>query len=364
MTDFNQIASSNLSLPADSYIYSLITLSKRLESSVLAPGSPIAVISSDDSLRIFDADLNLLPDGIYENIHNSITCVSRFDDDGNIIATAGRDACVKLWDRRTKSKVAEFVTPKKEALSALNCCASNNAIVAGTELKDDGPGESPIFLWDTRKGGSPQLQYVESHTDTITELRFNSSTNPTHLLSGSTDGLINLFDLSQDNEDDALFQVINNKSAIHHTGFLTSTSVYTLSTDEKWTQYEIRNPDEEDSSHNPEESLDLRERLGCEYVIKVVDAGDAKWVAIGQHRQSYSRLNFAGAHGNEIVRDVLVDASTIYSCGEDGHIRAWKASSTGEAMETEGTEKASKDKKKKHRKKDKEAGKEARFAPY
>lgn len=69
-----------------------------------------------------------------------------------------------------------------------------------------------MLFWDVRQqkllGG-----YWESHTDDITQLKFSPRDND-HLVSGSTDGLINLYDLSQQTETDALVDSLNTESSV------------------------------------------------------------------------------------------------------------------------------------------------------
>lgn len=92
------VSESDLSLPKDSYIYALRQINTAL-----------AALSSDDSIRIFDPKtLRLVPDGIITRAHESVTCLETYSEDGNILATAGRDGLVKCWDRRTRKAVMEF----------------------------------------------------------------------------------------------------------------------------------------------------------------------------------------------------------------------------------------------------------------
>lgn len=100
MNTLAPVASSTLNLPSDSYIYSIIP----------APDA-YAVISSDDSLRVFDAaTLQVLPGGIIERTHAGVTSLKQFDDQGKVLATAGRDGLVRSWDLRTGKKAADFFT--------------------------------------------------------------------------------------------------------------------------------------------------------------------------------------------------------------------------------------------------------------
>lgn len=56
--------------------------------------------------------------------------------------------------------------------------------------------------------------YWESHDDDITQVKFHPSL-PDSLATGSTDGLINIFDISNTNEDDALQTSLNTESSVH-----------------------------------------------------------------------------------------------------------------------------------------------------
>lgn len=52
-----------------------------------------------------------------------------------------------------------------------------------------------------------------SHQDDITDVKFHSK-NPDLILSGSTDGLLCVFDISQTDEDDALLCTLNTESSV------------------------------------------------------------------------------------------------------------------------------------------------------
>lgn len=83
----NSLHSSNLSCPVGSYIYSL------------APATPdsLAAICSDDSLRLFSPS-GLALQGTVAKTHDGVTCLKAVDT--NILATAGLDGAVRVWDPR------------------------------------------------------------------------------------------------------------------------------------------------------------------------------------------------------------------------------------------------------------------------
>lgn len=104
MHTLKAVASSTLSLPADNYIYSIVPS---------APGT-FAAISSDDSLRVFDA-ADLDRGSVISNAtHNGgVTALRSFAmGESHLLATGGRDGKVKVWDVRAGngSPVVEMET--------------------------------------------------------------------------------------------------------------------------------------------------------------------------------------------------------------------------------------------------------------
>lgn len=55
--------------------------------------------------------------------------------------------------------------------------------------------------------------YSESHSDDVCEVKFHPK-NPDILASGSTDGLINIFDISKKSDYDALEYCMNTESSV------------------------------------------------------------------------------------------------------------------------------------------------------
>jgi hypothetical protein len=102
------------------------------------------------------------------------------------------------------------------------------------------------------------------------------------------------------------------------------------------------------------------------------------------HLEQSSRL--PGAHGDEVVRDLFTDVhvstspdmtrnvltqhqtQTTYTCGEDGHVRAWKMS-TVQSMDVDDEAELAKKKDRKEKRKEKKGRKaddekKVRYKPY
>ncbi|KAF1991136.1 WD40 repeat-like protein [Aulographum hederae CBS 113979] len=347
---------SSAALPSTPYIYNLVPLSHQTSPTNFKPlssSTPLATISSDNSLRLYDpSTLKILPDGELKNVHESVTCLGRFapeNEDVNVLVTAGRDAAVRSWDRRNGKLAAEMRSPKNQPFSALACDAKTNTIAAGTELLKDPPGDVSVLTFDVRNPSTPLTEYVDSHNDTITNLHFyptasasssSSSVGGKYLLSGSTDGLLNLFNLNIKEEEDAVEKVIDHRSAVHQCGWMVEDAtkgwgvVWVMGTDETMSFHSVRVGEEDEGG---ELRLgDVRERFGGNYMVGVRFAAGKAVMGIGSHTEGYldllpqnpslsdiwenpegglasyefdpsERMRLENAHAGEVVRDFYID---------------------------------------------------------
>ncbi|KAL8960663.1 MAG: hypothetical protein Q9193_002675 [Seirophora villosa] len=312
-------------LKPDTYIYEVIPFGDRLVS-----------ISSDDSLRLIEPQtLQHLPG--CTSVHDGVTCLKPIQDRG--VLTAGRDGVVKCTDLRTKKTVQEISKGTSLIRTDWRCHRKFIGLAARTELTS---AQATVTL-DSRAAQQPLLQYIESHNDDVTELSFHPSSSSI-LLSGSTDGLINLYDTTITDEDDALTQVLNHGSSIAHAGFLSDHEVYGLSHDEIFCIFDTNDIPQGEAYESAHAFGDLRPQLHCEYLVDLVRSDSTAPVfAAGSHsarhldlislerlpRWSFNTSNavrLPGAHGEEIVRSMCFsgDGNAIFTGGEDGIIRAWR----------------------------------------
>lgn len=131
----------------------------------------------------------------------------------DLLYSASADGTVRAWDVRRPAVQAAQVFRSDPSHSYcsfdLSCC--DTIACAGTAQvnKED----SFMVFWDVRKQGGGLLGvYSESHSDDITQVRFHPR-DKDRLASGSTDGLVNVFDLSRGTEDEALLSTCNSNSS-------------------------------------------------------------------------------------------------------------------------------------------------------
>ncbi|BFZ60472.1 hypothetical protein YB2330_001508 [Saitoella coloradoensis] len=339
--------------------------------------------ASDNSLRTFSLP-SLSPLSSIPQAHaDSISAVCAYDE--HHLVTAGKDSVVRMWDVRTTPPkcVMEYRAEgarKPQGFTSLAVQKGTGRIAAGAELVGV---DAPVYIWDAaNKGGKPVRAYTESHNDDVTVLAFHA--NQAHLLlSGSCDGLVSIFDLNVEDEDDAVLQVVNHNASIHRAGFLASgDAFFALSHMETFTIFPLRletaerDVDDVSAEVKPIEFGDLRQVLGCDYVQNfdpvrgraVVGSHEEGWVDIVSFDSATGKFGDRwrmGGHGGEIVRDLIYDEANavVVSGGEDGTIKSWKAGSAQPTAAEVGKDHDGKKKKEKKDKKDKKENKD-RYKPY
>ncbi|KAI0160824.1 WD40 repeat-like protein [Xylariaceae sp. FL1272] len=306
------------------------------------PSGP-ATISSDQKLSLFNPlSLKTGPTVNLVTKHGNITCARVYDPANCVVATAGENGTVSLWDLRQDARQAEaarFTTEGQVPVLSVACSDAGNTIVAGTELQNH---QASIIMWDVRATSTPKLHYKEVHSDDVTELNFHPN-NPNILLSGSTDGLVNICDTQITDEDEVVIQTFNHGSSIHHASFLNNSEVYALSHDERLALYDMSEGYEKGAATT--DFGDMRSVLGCQYIANITAKtnGAGAVIGAGAHEQQAFELihltsdktwaldrdntvGLPGAHSSEIVRSFAFydEDQMVFSAGEDGFIKAWK----------------------------------------
>jgi WD40 repeat protein len=159
---------------------------------------------------------------------------------------------------------------------SLACSPSSFTLAAGTELADY---QASVLLWDIRSAAQPRIQYNEIHSDDVTELNFHPL-EPNVLLTGSTDGLVNILDLRISDEDDVVITAFNHGS-VHKAAFLNDTEVFAISHDEKFALYSMA----DDNKAATLDVGDIREVIGCQYVANIYPKAQGAGAVIGAGSQ-------------------------------------------------------------------------------
>ncbi|RDA82804.1 hypothetical protein CP532_1373 [Ophiocordyceps camponoti-leonardi (nom. inval.)] len=307
----------------------------------------IAAISSDQRLTLLDPRRLGGPSSTWSapTTHGNVTALSLPNSSLAVgdACTAGEDGSIVLWDlRRALGPVMRL---KASSSPILSMAWGDSTIAVGTELHEHA---ASILLWDIRKAPTARAHYQEVHSDDVTTLSFHPS-SPDLLLSGSTDGLVNLYDTRVAEEDDVTLQTINHDASVHYAGFLSDDLVFALSHDERFSLYDGVALEPQDCTTTKTIPFgDLRASLGCQYVAGVTPKTDGTGAILGagaQDRQAFelvfltqdpskqswlldrsNGVGLPGAHGEEIVRSFcfIDEEQLVFTAGEDGNVKAWR----------------------------------------
>ncbi|NXS51759.1 WDR89 protein, partial [Brachypteracias leptosomus] len=212
----------------------------------------VAVSCSNKSIRVYNREtLNFVRE--YSSPPGVLHGVRFAHASDSLVFSACTDGTVKCWDIRSATQKAAQVFggyPSNVFISFdINC--SDLVVCAGTEKVEK---DTFLVFWDARGVTScasttrePLGVYSESHNDDITRISFHP-VEPNLLVSGSTDGLVNVFDINKDNEDDALISTCNSDSSVSFTGWSGKDykQVYCMTHDEGFCWWDIAQLDTEE----------------------------------------------------------------------------------------------------------------------
>jgi WD40 repeat protein len=310
-------------------------------------GSLVAVLCSNGSIRIHDKEtLNILREfSGYPGLLSGV----KFGNSCNSVYSASTDGTVKCWDARVASEKPTQLFkgyPSNIFISFdINC--KDHVICAGTEKVDD---DALLVFWDARINSQdfstardPLGAYSETHSDDVTQVCFHPS-NPNMVVSGSTDGLVNVFDISADDEEDALLATCNSASSVSHIGWSGKDykQIYCMTHDEGFCWWDLNHLDTDEpitrlNIQDVREVIDVKEgNLDCligglyhEKMNKLFVVGGANTGRI--HLMSCTTAGLApvasleGGH-TATVRSFCwcVQDDSLLTGGEDAQLLLWK----------------------------------------
>lgn len=139
------------------------------------------------------------------------TCGVRFLDESANNLLIGNPNGVRLYDLRTNKQGTRFEEnfDDKRSFTTFDRNANSRIICVGT---DEVKNKVFLVFYDIRQ--RKRLgKYFCCHQNEITAVRFHD-TNPDVLCTGSVDGLINVFNIAETSEEEALQTTINTESSV------------------------------------------------------------------------------------------------------------------------------------------------------
>ncbi|KAG0050815.1 WD40-repeat-containing domain protein [Linnemannia elongata] len=257
----------------------------------------------------------------------------------NILMSSSKDGSVAVWDLRTDAgPVQVFQTPAKDPLLSFDLNSSEQILAAGSELVEY---DANIHFFDARSNTSAIVKtYSESHSDDITNIKFHP-TNPARLMTGSVDGLICQFDLTDMDEEEGLMVVSNTGASINRIGYFGPNAeyIYCLSHMETLSLW---NSEDADAIHqfgdirgvsNPAMGLTLDYGIDCQYepesgrLFLLAGSNEGNINILHVKADSLQLCQVLSGGHSEIVRSTFWDSKRgiLYSGGEDAKLGLWNS---------------------------------------
>ena len=302
----------------------------------------IAVSTSKNDVVLFDAE-RLTPLQTIVKAHDDVVTGLTANIDKSEFYSSSRDGTVKLWDPRT-SKSVKTVRASAGVLSIAHHTGLDRLAI-GTELKG---ADAVVAVYDSRST-SALVTYTDSHAEDVTSLSWHPTNNL--LLSGGQDGIINVWDTTVVDEEEAVLQVFNHGSSLHLAKFVGKNEVFAISHMETASLYKLSYAQEDVPRDEIKEFGDLRGKLEMDYCVSF-EAGVSPMLFTGSSDGTLSIIPFDDLAmdfdvtrklnmecGSEIVRSVYLDEAPhslegplLYAAGEDGILRVFsKSTVTDEA---------------------------------
>ncbi|CAI4226038.1 unnamed protein product [Auanema sp. JU1783] len=297
-----------------------------------------------------------------------------FDLSGNgaVLRAVDDSFGIHLFDVRSGSKKKSRLNPIVENHLVTCSATSDNyiALASSTFLqtepkkkkkKNDGTSSEDedeideaaiphvVSIFDIRGTTEPLITLKESHSDAVNCLAFMRDGK--HLITGGSDGLINVFDVSMSNEDDALKSTNQAESSVAKVCSLSKRLFYGCTDDNKCVVYSPNSPEDVDllfkKSARPDHFLvDLLKGGQEERPIAMIECEESGKVSL-------STVSVDGKHSEiieewsghtDIVRSTAYNNGLLVTGGEDGKIVAKQID-----LRTSGGGKSKKEKKSKHK---------------
>ncbi|XP_017066486.1 WD repeat-containing protein 89 [Drosophila eugracilis] len=286
-------------------------------------------------------------------------CGVRFLDEGpHNVLVGTTDGYVRLYDLRLKGEQARFkytqnegIAPVPKSITCFDRNGNGRIICCGTEQFHN---NSFLLFYDVRERRQMGV-YCDSHEGDITSVRFHEQ-NPDLLATGSVDGLINIFDVKEADEDEALLNTFNTESSVGrlewHKNVYDKDIISCITNTGDFKSYESEEGDEVASFERSYVTEAIRRKKAANFnLISAHNQEDGgvfllagtnfnkgeilRSVSVTSKKSLQPLANFQG--NKQIVRDSLFDSKRglLLTGGESGIVTVWTQESSGASVSSD-----------------------------
>ena len=161
------------------------------------------LLMSNGSIDIHDSRSLSHLSTIQQPVDNVVSQIMFDKVDSNVLWVSNLNGNICAFDLRQPLLLPAVCLTAPNTILSFDIDASHTKLCAGTELNKE---DAPILIYDLRNPQSIERKFEDCHSDDITQIKYHPN-NPNVMISGSTDGLCCLYDMSQSEEDEALYMV-------------------------------------------------------------------------------------------------------------------------------------------------------------
>lgn len=301
-----------------------------LDVSVQERSNTVAATSSKRFIRLFSFN-NLATKGSISAHSDVITGVKFANTEDNVLFSSSVDHTIKCWDLRSDLKkpvaVLEGYDESKNEFTSFDISCNDRVICAGC-AQDKKTEGAHLMFWD-RRCNELLGCYSDSHQDDITQVNFHPTESDT-LSTGSTDGLVCLFDISQPTEDDAILLTLNSESSVSKIGWH-GDRLYCVTHVDTFHLWDTKTEEDVQTLTDIKEKLTGKDSI--DYLVDSLVVGDQLHLLAGTHGGTLRILNtsgespsviqtLSGGHSG-IVRCCHWSNGMLLSGGEDSMLCLW-----------------------------------------
>ncbi|TRZ01154.1 hypothetical protein DNTS_002834 [Danionella cerebrum] len=341
--------------------FSSLSIARRLQPSkalyILDVSLPVcdsnflAVSCSNHSVHLYSREtLRLLAE--FQG-HTAPVCGVRFSHlSPNLLFSGSADGTLRCWDTRRPDSdpIQVFRSDSTHSYCSFDVSCSDRVLCAGTEQVEE---DSFLVFWDARmvqevetgsKNGGLLGVFSESHGDDITTVKFHPQQSD-RLVSGGSDGLVNLFDLSLGGEEEALVSTCNcnsSASSLCWTG-KSLDQLLCLTHDEGLHLWDMASPESDDrltlfSSPDARTLVQLPGETSLEYIVGGAWLSDEERILlVGGNSDGELHLLDCSETGLRLIKSLSGGHSATVRCfkwdvigqalltgAEDGQLLQWR----------------------------------------
>lgn len=302
----------------------------------------LAISTSTNQIHLVDKE-TLTTRSILSRAHDDVITGLACSANRSELFSVSRDGVLRCWDPRIHNNkpVRSYNAPT--GILSVSHHKTLDRIAIGTEMKGN---DCWVNIYDSRSPNA-LLSYSESHSEDVTSLYWHPTNNL--LLSGGGDGIVNLFDTTVLDEDDAVLQVLNHGASVHIAQFLGKNEVMCISHMETGSLYQLSYAQEDNPRDQVREYGDLRAKVSTDYCISMDTSSTNPTLYCASNDGTFSavpfdalsldfkpldRLDAAGC-GTEVIRSVCRVSNAlshggevVYTASEDGILRAFGSTSS------------------------------------